>query len=554
MKNRKAFTIVELLVVILILSLISLIFITNFSNTTSKVKNEELQNKDRLLVEALEVYYYLGMNTDTLEYKPIVNGSISCISIGTLISNGYLTESDTVYNKKDIAILTVLNGKFELPVPVISHDDPRISECYYPRTYPSGIYETDSESPEWTGDVDSYSFTQNVSLVDVNTYNIDLDFSFQALFSITIEINKETYVMMILDNSTSMDSPKDKATGKTPIQLANEAITKMAKTLATNNTQNYKFCTSLVNFNSDASFVEPYTTKAITSNIKTSGSTCYGCAFNIAYVNTYETPYKKVSYSGSKPVFSTVLAKNYDEIACKNSADVDSNVFVIFLTDGDPNIPNVSDKDKEGIYLPIIDKLRAKGATILTIAYGNGIGGVYMTRLLKTASEACPDNTAYNGLCFFPLLNDASEIINLLESFAWQIINDTKKSEFTSGIIEITINNDHFKFNGTCDGINRSGTTCNIVSGNQVVNMDIDMNDLDEFGVFNGVYDFSVLYDDTKPFVCPSINPTCTSYSVQLYNSINLIFKKENGDASEPIAITNIPKVLLSQTSAAALN
>ncbi len=87
MKN-KGFTLTEILAVIVIISLLTLLVTPTIINKlkTNKDKTEETQNK--LLFEATSEY------TDANKDKyPSVNNSTYCISINTLIENGFLNEN-----------------------------------------------------------------------------------------------------------------------------------------------------------------------------------------------------------------------------------------------------------------------------------------------------------------------------------------------------------------------------------------------------------------------------------------------------------------------------
>lgn len=85
--NKKGFTLVEVLGVIVLISLIFLISYTTMLNTLKKSHNKIDENILDLLSVASRDYI-----TDNQDQYPEVNNNVFCIDINTLIDNNYIDE------------------------------------------------------------------------------------------------------------------------------------------------------------------------------------------------------------------------------------------------------------------------------------------------------------------------------------------------------------------------------------------------------------------------------------------------------------------------------
>ena len=85
MLNRKGFTLVELLAVLVIMIAISAIAIPSISAALERSKNSQNKQKIKLLESAAEVY--------VSEHKNSI--SASCVSVNTLLNGGYIDEDNT---------------------------------------------------------------------------------------------------------------------------------------------------------------------------------------------------------------------------------------------------------------------------------------------------------------------------------------------------------------------------------------------------------------------------------------------------------------------------
>ena len=83
--NRKGFTLVELLAVLVIMIAISAIAIPSISAALERSKNSQDKQKIKLLESAAEVY--------VSEHKNSI--SASCVSVNTLLNGGYIDEDNT---------------------------------------------------------------------------------------------------------------------------------------------------------------------------------------------------------------------------------------------------------------------------------------------------------------------------------------------------------------------------------------------------------------------------------------------------------------------------
>lgn len=115
--NKKGFTLVELLGVIVIIAVLSLVAFPGIMNQFRKSKGDISQATETIMKEAANVYLLDHPN----EY-PKVNGKYYCISVEQLINDGRLSEpftDPTTGNEipKDYKIKAIVeNGQYEYTV------------------------------------------------------------------------------------------------------------------------------------------------------------------------------------------------------------------------------------------------------------------------------------------------------------------------------------------------------------------------------------------------------------------------------------------------------
>lgn len=106
MKNKKGFTLIELIAVITLLALIVLVTVPVIINTLSNSEQKEYEDFEKLVINATELY--VEQNRELFPALNQVSGSVT-IDANTLISEGYLrrnlknpTDNVGVYNYKII--------------------------------------------------------------------------------------------------------------------------------------------------------------------------------------------------------------------------------------------------------------------------------------------------------------------------------------------------------------------------------------------------------------------------------------------------------------------
>ena len=81
--NKKGFTLVELLVVIIILLAIMLVALPNISNTLDKSKNKDKNNTKELIIQGALMY----ANDNDITVR-------TSIPLSTLVNDGYVTKKE----------------------------------------------------------------------------------------------------------------------------------------------------------------------------------------------------------------------------------------------------------------------------------------------------------------------------------------------------------------------------------------------------------------------------------------------------------------------------
>jgi len=475
MKQKNGFTVIELLVVIFLISLIPLLFTGNFGNTSKKIEEEQSETQIALLDDAIEIYYYLSMKDNNLNYYIEDEKIISCIGIKTLISNGYIL--DDKYNENSFAKVQVYKG--ELTYTIVSNE----STCEYDQI----------SILNGNASIEQYGYNQNISTINSNTLNVDIDINFKTLIDSYFESYKDTYVMVVLDATGSMNGEA--------ITKANTAVTNLVANLSKDTNNKYNFCTGLVAFNSTSYLEQKFTNKPFVSALMATGESSISAALTMAYNSIYNN------------------STNYIESECSKSAD--ENVIVLLITDGNASGTNISN-------------FISKGAQVITMGYGTSPD---TENLINLASKTCGNNAEES--CYFATNNET--IITQLKDISSLIIEDAKETNYKNSKIEITLNNEIFTYD-TSEGskINNSG---------DLITIDIN---LDKYIQSNAV--ISIDYSFNLKYKGGTLINNDETKKINMFESVYVTFYDSEQNASKKIEIENLPQITLSKNKASAIN
>ena len=181
MKNNRGLTLVELIIVIAILSIISLMFIATFRRIQENVN--EAKTADQIFNEAIESFFHLNKNLNRFFDS---NGNIiTCIRISSLIERGFLEETDK-YTMNDTFRVTVdPNGVFK-ESKKMNNQEQIDTECQYDQLSLSNTVSSSTPIAQNIGsrtNIDTFTLTNRISMEKINTFNIGLEFDFQALLN-----------------------------------------------------------------------------------------------------------------------------------------------------------------------------------------------------------------------------------------------------------------------------------------------------------------------------------------------------------------------------------
>ena len=101
--NNKAFTLVELLGVIILLSLITLLVLPKITSAVKSKQNDVDKVNNKIIYAAAELYL-----KDMYDLDEIKSESKFCIEIQTLEEKNYLKETKNIYTKESISDKAVL--------------------------------------------------------------------------------------------------------------------------------------------------------------------------------------------------------------------------------------------------------------------------------------------------------------------------------------------------------------------------------------------------------------------------------------------------------------
>ena len=104
MKNKKGFTLVELLAVIVVLGIVSAIAVTSIAGIRRKAADDtfkELEHQIAELGPAIYSHEVIVRNSSATFYSKYKEGNEFIVPLGTLISSGYLKEIQSPYNSSE---------------------------------------------------------------------------------------------------------------------------------------------------------------------------------------------------------------------------------------------------------------------------------------------------------------------------------------------------------------------------------------------------------------------------------------------------------------------
>ena len=111
--NKKGFTLVELISVIVILGILALIVFPSVLSTINKGKSSTKDSNKKLIIAGAKNYV-----TDNQNSFKSIDGKTYCISMGTLYNNGYINTvigldvNDDVTQITDVVKVQYSGGKF----------------------------------------------------------------------------------------------------------------------------------------------------------------------------------------------------------------------------------------------------------------------------------------------------------------------------------------------------------------------------------------------------------------------------------------------------------
>ena len=101
--NKKAFTLVELLAVIILLTTITLIALPKITEAVKSKQNDVDNVNEKIIYAAVELYL-----KDTINYEALETGDKFCVELEELKNNNYLKEVKDIYKNESLSNKAVL--------------------------------------------------------------------------------------------------------------------------------------------------------------------------------------------------------------------------------------------------------------------------------------------------------------------------------------------------------------------------------------------------------------------------------------------------------------
>ena len=222
MKNKKGFTLVELISILTILGILALITIPVMNNVISKTKNKALKEQKATIVSAARKY-----STEIAEYLPKYDGDIYSIEVSELRNTAYLEDEniiDPTTNKPMKGCVNIIfnasKGKYNYEYTdecKTYASTPELDDKMIPIVYRNNRWETvgntkwyDYDNKEWANAVIVKDYTKYKDLdagVEVLEDDIVAYFVWIPRYSYTIQTKNEAGETTYGYNSTDIANP-----------------------------------------------------------------------------------------------------------------------------------------------------------------------------------------------------------------------------------------------------------------------------------------------------------------------------------------------------------
>ena len=176
MKNKKGFTLVELIAVLIILAALALVTFPALLNQISNIKGKINSSTEELLLRAAKSYV-----NDNLNSFPKINRSVYCIDLDSLVNNNYLSDTSisSIDGLSDKAVKVVYDGTYNYTIDSLSNCIDEKESNHTPKyyTWVNGTHEISDGLPsEATTDLSGakgYRIYIGLDSSDGNTINTE---------------------------------------------------------------------------------------------------------------------------------------------------------------------------------------------------------------------------------------------------------------------------------------------------------------------------------------------------------------------------------------------
>ena len=399
-KNKKGFTLVELLATIVILSIIVTVSLSLYNNYSETSKEKLIDVEKKAIIRSAGNYYdeYSQDKSFRSEVKYDESGSKivnSCIKLKNLIDKGFYTKKEFLDEKIDlnkyVVKITEKDGIKEYKL--IKNYDSTNTECNYTST--SREARNEEKKVDYTGEED-YKAHLSVLLEE------DTDHEYMISFGTTAEIIKRTiseefpiYVSIVLDSSGSMYGRINQACSATE-KLSTQIYERF---------DNSK--TELVTFGTDASVVEPFNHQIITTCPPPNGGTYTLKGLQLGLNNI------------------------------KNIATNDTDIkYMLLLTDG---VSHNSDEELTNIATTIKEE---NNINLIVIGYDMYYVDLYKNMSSENVDNKCPMSEQDPSRCYY--LSTSSVVDVLFEEISNKIVQYVNNQSVSNIEISGTVNNSFF--------------------------------------------------------------------------------------------------------------